>query len=123
MNIYWAAGLFDGEGCVTTLFPKRKQVRLEINMVHKPTLELFSKIVGGKVVRSYSKSTHSIKRKTQWRWRVVDTEAVRVAKLLAPICSEKARQLNYLILFKESPKEMANFNKLIKEEKTIEFFE
>lgn len=93
MNLYWAAGLFDGEGCVTTLYPKRAQVRLEINMVHKPTLELFAKIVGGKVTCSYSKSTLLIKRKKQWRWRVCDKEAVRVASILFPLCSEKKRAI------------------------------
>ena len=44
-EIAWAAGLFDGEGCVTTLWPKRFQARLEINMVHKPTLNHFAFII------------------------------------------------------------------------------
>jgi len=122
-DLGWAAGLFDGEGCVTTLWPKRTQVRLEINMVHRPTLERFSSIVGGVVRQSYSKSTKQIKRKTQWRWRVCDNEAVNIAMVLQHYCTEKRQQLSDLINFKEAGDDIdrETFNDAIKAEKAREF--
>lgn len=87
-EIAWATGLFDGEGCVTTLYPKRSQVRLEIQMVHKPTLERFARAVGGNVHKSYE---HRRKNRIQWRWRVCDNDALSIARKLLPYSCEKKR--------------------------------
>lgn len=117
----WAAGLFDGEGCVTTLWPSRKQARMEINMCHKPTLERFAKIIGcGKVTKSYEKRKAH---RTQWRWRVCDNQSVSAAKKLEPYSSEKRQQLKALIRFRELDCDMHKeyYADLIKTQKRINY--
>lgn len=97
--IAYAAGLFDGEGCVTVKWPRHIQAVLEIQMVHLPTLQKFASIVGGQVRKSYE---HRRGRRTQWRWRVHDFEAIRVARLLLPHSVEKKTQLEDMLAFRDA---------------------
>ena len=99
IEISYCAGLFDGEGCVTIMWPKRQTYCLEINMTHKPTLERFAKCLGGTVTKHYNKR---IEQKQQYRVRFFGKEAVRVGQLIMPYMTEKQMQISMLIGYSET---------------------
>lgn len=100
-DIAYCAGLFDGEGCVTILWPKRATVCMEINMTHKPTLKKYAAIMGGTVKPHYNSRPDQ---RRQYRVRFFNGEAIRVAKLFLPYLSEKKGQARMLIKIREQAK-------------------
>lgn len=96
VDIAYCAGLFDGEGCVTVLWPKRNTFCMEINMVHEPALERFVEILGGVVTKH---SRQRPEQRQQYRVRFYGPEAVRVGWLFFPYLVEKRDQVNEMINF------------------------
>ena len=45
-SIQWAAGLFDGEGCVDVDAPRRWTLRVTLGMTHFPTVRRFRALFG-----------------------------------------------------------------------------
>lgn len=45
-KIAWAAGLFDGEGCVDLDVPRRWNLRLTLGMCHRPSVLKFCAVFG-----------------------------------------------------------------------------
>lgn len=91
IDIAWAAGLFEGEGCIFTSNHNIKpQGRLEIRMTDKDVLMRFFRIVGrGEIYsRSYDQAPNSLKK--VYKWGVYDAEGVRyVLNLFAPYFGER----------------------------------
>ena len=84
----WAAGLFDGEGCVNlgwqTTGGIRRRLTLEMN--HEKTVNAFAHIVGVGVVRPTKHGT--------FVWQVVSRQAETVARLLHPLSITKKEDLS-----------------------------
>jgi hypothetical protein len=74
-EVAWLAGLFDGEGCVWSRWPKRANVIVEIKMTHRPTLERVNEIFPGRLVLG-NLSRGALGKRDQWRWSL-DTNGAR----------------------------------------------
>lgn len=93
-EIAWAAGFFDGEGCVNIVKRKtanRPTLQLAVGQSgNTEALDRFTKAVGGgKVYGPYNPktgTTHQI----SYKWRAHGQEARRIMQLLDPyLCSPK----------------------------------
>lgn len=94
-DIAWAAGLFEGEGCISLYSQPRKVVEdykklyLSMKMTDKDIMERFAEIVGGSVRKHHTPSMKKGNHKVQWIWTVFNEEAERVAMLLLPFLGER----------------------------------
>ena len=85
-NIAWAAGLFEGEGCISS---GRAGIRLSLGMTDKDVVEKFLSIVG---VGTIGKPTSLPNRKPCWYWvlyKVEHSQAVLAA--LWPFLGQRRR--------------------------------
>jgi len=88
-SIAWAAGLFEGEGCVYSSTQTPPQPRLQIRMCDRGPLDRFCLIVGyGKVHGPYKTHKTGETNKGNWRdnysWQVHGQPATEVARLIFP---------------------------------------
>ena len=103
-SIDWAAGLFEGEGCVTTnrthgyAYPM-----LTMDMTDEDSLRDFAATVGvGNVIGPYDRGGNKPAWKPVWRWSICGTRAVGAAWALFPLLGER-RQLRMLEVFADYP--------------------
>lgn len=97
----YLAGLIDGEGHIG--FNVNRQgnlsylrVCLEINMTYQPLIETLHEQLGG----HYSNHVDTkINRKAQYRWRVVNRQAISVIKLVHPHLIVKKAQADLALAF------------------------
>ena len=95
--IAYAAGLFDGEGCVVYKQYRVKKgcmkwhINLEIAMTEIEPLHWFYNIV--KVGTIHYKKNQGLGKKPQWRWRCSHRKALQVAKLLLKYSVLKRKKL------------------------------
>lgn len=86
--VAWAAGLFEGEGCISFRKPQKRSPQglwtLKLEMTDEDAVRAFANIVGcGRVSNPYraARSHH----KPTWTWRTGAREDVtRVLKMLLP---------------------------------------
>ena len=85
--IQWAAGLIDGEGCISIAKQARKDrptaayhLRITVTMVHLPTLERLQKIIGGNIHVKRSYQNH----RTAWVLTIYDKKALKALLRLIP---------------------------------------
>jgi hypothetical protein len=105
-DIAWAAGLFDGEGCVFMARQVRKSrpslsysLRLSMSMVHKPTIERFASIVGhGKVV-VHGRDKARCNARDSWQWSTYNAKALNVLRMLRPHLVTKAAEADIAAQF------------------------
>lgn len=85
----WAAGLFDGEGCVYLGRQKHGGVLycLTVEMNHAPTVWKFKRIVGGRTYQTLRGTTV---------WRAVGSLAVRAADIIYPYSTTKKADMRRL---------------------------
>lgn len=82
-ELAWAAGLFDGEGTITTTDYSYKgrevlSAALRLTMTDEDAVRRFHQAVGlGKVEYIYPASFRAAGYKPQWRWRIQDFEGVQ----------------------------------------------
>lgn len=91
-DLIWAAGLFDGEGCVTSARDKRGRPypMLHLGMRDKRTVHAFATIMGtGTVCFSASE---------MYTWNVSYLKARQAAQLLVRYCRLKRKQLEVMLL-------------------------
>lgn len=103
IDIAWAAGLFEGEGCIFLSNNPNgsKQARLEIRMTDKDVLERFCEIVGRGEVKSrdYDQAPNSLKR--VYKWGVYDCDSVRrILAMLLPYLGNRRSKKAYHVLKK-----------------------
>jgi hypothetical protein len=85
-EIAWAAGLFEGEGCITIT---GGQPYMRLNSTDEDTPRRFCEIVGaGKVYGPYSRPPP---RKAVWIWVAYGIDAMLTVQLLAPWFGERRR--------------------------------
>jgi hypothetical protein len=67
VELAWAAGFFDGEGCTSYRKKSKPQwgAQVSITQFHPETLERFQSAVGGKVYGPYQRNDG----KEFWQWR------------------------------------------------------
>ena len=74
LDIAWAAGLFDGEGCVYVAKHKPRRgaseqyiLAAKVAMTHKPTIERFAQLFGGNILPSQdARANH----RPMWVWAI-----------------------------------------------------
>jgi hypothetical protein len=87
----WAAGLFEGEGCVYAK-PDKGRVRIAVSLdsCDEDVLRRFADVVG--VGRVYGPYNHSRGTKPYWKWKATGPENVRqVYRLVGPELGERRR--------------------------------
>jgi hypothetical protein len=88
--VAWAAGLFEGEGCITM---SDGHVVLQLKMTDEDIVRRFDDIVGyGRVYGPYS---YSERRKPFWVWLVQGDAVFSILELLAPWLGERRRKCAY----------------------------
>lgn len=75
-DIAWLAGIFDGEGCIWSRWPKRANVHVEIKMAHEATVRRINELFPGRFVLG-NISAGALAKKPQWRWQL-DTKKTKV---------------------------------------------
>lgn len=93
-NLAWAAGLFEGEGCITISGkpPHGRRVVLELGMTDEDVVRKFGAIMGvGHVGGPYHPRTRPLHHKSHWRWTVTGgKQAQAVLAALWPfLCSRR----------------------------------
>ena len=85
-DIAWAAGLFEGEGCIgLNRTNGRSYPQLQINLTDADVIRRFQRIVGGTLNGPYSTQGH----KDRWVWAANGLHARRVLATLAPFLGER----------------------------------
>ena len=97
----WAAGLFDGEGCIMIKRDYNKlrvtfSLRLILTNNHVGALEKFKTIVGG--IGSIRQWSRDGRKNPTWDWRVASKQAEFVLKLLLPYLVVKHEQAELALL-------------------------
>lgn len=107
-DLGFAAGIFEGEGCITQTRPQPRKVRsssstrrgryprpdpkgtlaVSIAMTDLDTLERFVEIVGSGAIMEH---TPDERFKVQWRWTAYSDNARRIIKLLWPGLGSRRR--------------------------------
>jgi hypothetical protein len=73
-NLAWAAGLFEGEGCLTT---HGKNMTALINSTDKDVIERFHSVIGFGSINGPYQSKVKASYKPYWRWRCGSFEHVQ----------------------------------------------
>ncbi len=90
----WLAGLFDGEGCAWSRWPKRSNVHAEIKMSHKPTVEKVNSLFPGSFVKG---QLSGLNIRSQWRWRLDTKRTKEFLSLILPYLVTKRREAELAI--------------------------
>lgn len=102
----WAAGFFDGEGCV--LISPRSNGKFHslftsVTQQEPTALHLLKQRFGGNVTPDKTATSNSYERKRGavlvWRWKASSTEAYAFLKAIEPYCVVKAEQVRVALEF------------------------
>jgi hypothetical protein len=96
----WAAGFFDGEGCVM-VSPRNNgkfhSLFTSVTQQEPAALHLFKQRFGGNVTPDKTATSNSYERKRGpvlcWRWKASSKEAYAFLKAIEPYCVVKAEQV------------------------------
>lgn len=94
-EIAWAAGLFEGEGCISHFRRAAgEDLQIALVMTDEDVVLRFHEIVNrGKVYGPYHPPSHGDRRKQFWRWAALGDAAHDVLDLLGPwLMSRRALQ-------------------------------
>lgn len=99
-DLIWAAGFFDGEGCVSVVLQKRGDfmVRLFVGNTNVQALFAFKEMFGGTI---YERPAKSIRHKTAYQWQVVSGQAFRALEQLLPYLRVKREQAELALQFRQ----------------------
>lgn len=90
LEIAWAAGLFEGEGCILIDGKTRKypSLGLSIAMTDEDVIRRFSRVVG--IEKTYPVSSSGPGHKQQYRWKTSKrAEVERILELFIPYFGER----------------------------------
>jgi len=109
-SVEWAAGLFEGEGCITVQAkPLRSGIRaypaLSLNMTDEEPVRWFAEVfegLGAHVYGPYQDSSNRNK-KPQWAWRACGAKCLPIMALLFEHLGPRrqARWLEVLSMYEE----------------------
>jgi hypothetical protein len=104
-RIIWAAGFFDGEGCVQIKLRKTPTpchfVRLSVNQVNPEPLLILKQLFGG-TISFHSKSGVNDRSRDIWSWQIGSQKAVDALKLMHPYLIVKAGESDIAIKFQST---------------------
>jgi hypothetical protein len=86
-NLAWAAGIFEGEGCISASSSGRKRVRLSVNMTDEDVIRRLHAVMGvGDCYGPYVRPG-----KPSWQWEVTSAEDVQavLAAFWTFLCSRR----------------------------------
>ena len=88
MSIDWAAGLFEGEGCIVANRPGKRRYELKLGMTDKDIVSRFAEVIGlGSI--TFVPSTNP-KHKDQYHWLLTGKSKVRSVLIkLLPFFGER----------------------------------
>ena len=107
-DLAWAAGIIDGEGAISMTKAKpgtnrRKtlsfQVRITVQMTHKPTIQKLHKLFGGSF--TFAKARDPVKHRPTYRWYVGDLMTVDILSLTLPYLVTKKEQALVVLEFRK----------------------
>ena len=82
-DIVWAAGLFEGEGCIHFKTDRPNQRVMSINMTDKDVMERFVDVVG--YGNLHGPHMGKLSTKPFWKWQLYKrTEVLRILKMFLP---------------------------------------
>jgi len=87
-NLAWAAGIFEGEGCISVSNDRRRRLKVSVSMTDRDVIEKFGHIMGlGSVRGPYMKAGL----KDSWQWEVTSSENVQavLAAFWEFLCSRR----------------------------------
>jgi hypothetical protein len=98
LQIAWAAGLFEGEGCITLSEPIDKRngmqhsyIALELRMTDKDVVDRFHEVVGYIGNMHYAKG-QTVKHKGVWGWRCTRrADCIKVILMFWPYLGERRK--------------------------------
>ena len=101
-QLAWAAGFFDGEGCVIVELSKndkckhgvRTVLHAQVTQTSLPCLELFLGWFGGKIVASRDKTPQGRRWSVQYRWGIKNDGAMEFLAQIRPYLVVKASQVD-----------------------------
>jgi hypothetical protein len=92
-EIAWAAGLFEGEGCISHI--ERGEgfdLQIAVVMTDEDVVRRFDQVVDrGRVYGPYLPPSHGPRRKQFWRWVALGDSAHDVLDMLLPWLMERRR--------------------------------
>jgi len=97
----WAAGFFDGEGCVMVEKSKeikcthgfRTSLHATVTQTSKPCLELFLSNFGGSITTTETRGENSRRWSVQYRWIARNDEALNFLRAVEPFVVVKKSQV------------------------------
>ena len=112
-SIEWAAGLFEGEGCISHFNKNVKRNdpwHLKVKMTDEDVLQDFFKIVGcGKLYGPYHPPSMKPHHKTYWTYMLYKTsDVLRVLRLLLPYLGKRRAAKAREVIKDLSPDEIIN---------------
>ena len=96
-ELAWAAGLFEGEGCICvrprTTPRDGVYVTLQLGMVDEDTVRSFFRVVAGGTINRYHPPSHrALGRKPTWMWRAgAVADVKRIGDILMPFMHARRR--------------------------------
>ena len=111
-DLAWAAGIIDGEGCISIdknrpsagnrLRNVNYKLNLRLNMVHKPTIEKLHNMFNVGFIQCITKRKYARTRREQWGWSVTGDRATWVLEMILPYLYTKKTQALLAIGFQET---------------------
>lgn len=104
LDLAWAAGFFDGEGCISIPTRVRSRNRhgytlsLYVGQVDPSPLRRFQSLFGGTVV---TKKSGPFARRTMFMWRITGSTAFAALRQLHPYLTVKRSQADLALEFKD----------------------
>lgn len=103
----WAAGFFDGEGCVIVEISKEKKCRhgfrtslhATVTQTSLPCLELYLKKFGGSIKTSEYRTPNGRRWSVQYVWIVRNENAINFLRAIQPYTVVKREQINVALQY------------------------
>lgn len=93
----YAAGIIDGEGCITASWSNRKRhvypsIQVGMSVKGEPIIQWLHRIFGGKIYRYERKSARATRHSAEIKWAAFGPEAVSILKKVIPALILKKNQ-------------------------------
>lgn len=97
IQLAWAAGLFEGEGCISYKKGSRKNSpgyclpRISLTSTDRDVIDRFCRVVGAGNVRDIKRKNAPSHWKKAWRWEANGKSAVDIMEAIYPLLGERRR--------------------------------
>jgi hypothetical protein len=117
-DIAWAAGFFDGEGCITVFRAnggRNHALRVGFAQKNKIPVERFEDLFGGEAIYHMKKDGSG-----HWYWNLYGRNALRFLQTISPYLVMKADQASTAIAFQLRRQTSTTKNPLTSEERALD---